>query len=239
MARYAAALVGLSAFLGFINPYDATRELMFPIAFMYWFTLILVGGLTAELCMKLYKRYLPNGPVLGQLAVGSLTSAAGVSAFIIAAEEFVGGGIPVAYWLTVYGPVLVIAIAITALGYMFDLAFNPQPDANTAQPTAQFLQRLPVKFHTAQLYAISSEDHYLRVHTSHGEELILMRLADAVRELTTADGVQVHRSWWVARVGIVDEKRDNGRTFLVLKSGKNVPVSRSYRSSAKKVGFIQ
>ena len=51
----------------------------------------------------------------------------------------------------------------------------------------------------AELYAIESEDHYLRVHTSAGQELILMRLADAVRELAGVEGLQTHRSWWVAR----------------------------------------
>jgi len=33
------------------------------------------------------------------------------------------------------------------------------------------------------IYAVSAEDHYLRVHTSLGETMVLMRLADAVRQL--------------------------------------------------------
>lgn len=239
MARYAAGLTGLSAFLAFINPYNATHDLIFPIAFAYWFTLILVGGVTAELCMRFYEKRFSKGPILGMLAIGALTSAASVSAFMITAEHFVGDGIPLAYWPTVYGPVLVIAVAITALGYMFDRAFNPQPEASAEPPDTRFLQRLPVKFHTADLYALSSEDHYLRVHTNFGEELILMRLADAIRELAGADGLQVHRSWWVARDGIAEERRENGRSILVLKSGTDVPVSRSYRAAAKTANLIK
>ena len=84
---------------------------------------------------------------------------------------------------------------------------------------------------------MSSEDHYLRIHTSRGEELILMRLADAVRELDGAAGVQVHRSWWVAKGGVADAKRDNGKLVLVLKSGTEVPVSRTYLTAAKEAGL--
>ena len=62
---------------------------------------------------------------------------------------------------------------------------------------------------------------------------------DAVRELAGADGLQVHRSWWVARQGIQDEKRIDGRSFLVLPSGTEVPVSRSYRAKAKEAGLIR
>ena len=104
-------------------------------------------------------------------------------------------------------------------------------------PAQKFLERLPAKYRGAQLYAISSEDHYLRVHTSRGEELILMRLTDAMRELDGAEGLQIHRSWWVAHEGVGEIKRDNGRQTLLLKSGSMAPVSRSFSSAVKDAGF--
>ena len=64
-------------------------------------------------------------------------------------------------------------------------------------------------------------------------------LADAVRELTQVDGLQVHRSWWVAKIGVTDEKKSDGRSFLILPTGTEVPVSRSYRAKAKDVGLIR
>ena len=72
-----------------------------------------------------------------------------------------------------------------------------------------FLKRLSHKHHQASLLAIKSEDHYLRIYTSIGEELILMRLSDAVESLAGADGMQTHRSWWVARHTIKDVQRAN------------------------------
>jgi len=49
--------------------------------------------------------------------------------------------------------------------------------------------------------------------------------------------VQVHRSWWVAKGGVADAKRDNGKLVLVLKSGTEVPVSRTYLTAAKEAGL--
>ena len=102
---------------------------------------------------------------------------------------------------------------------------------------AGFLQRLPVKYRGADLWAISSEDHYLRVHTDRGEEMILMRLADAIRELGEDNGLQTHRSWWVSRTGIRSARREGGRVLLELKSGEDVPVSRSYQPALKDAGL--
>jgi len=64
-----------------------------------------------------------------------------------------------------------------------------------------------------------------------------MRISDAVRELSDAEGLQVHRSWWVAREGIGETKRQNGRRFLVLKNGETAPVSRSFLSALKLAGL--
>ena len=85
---------------------------------------------------------------------------------------------------------------------------------------------------------MSAEDHYLRVHTSAGETMILMRLADAIRELAGIDGLQVHRSWWVARQGLADATRTDGKLLLKLKSGAEAPVSRTYIKAVKDAGWL-
>ena len=88
------------------------------------------------------------------------------------------------------------------------------------------------------LLAVIAIPGVARIHTSLGEELILMRLADALRELETAGGLQVHRSWWVSKAAIRDVKRSGGKVFLVLASGKEAPVSRTYQAEAKAAGLI-
>ena len=114
---------------------------------------------------------------------------------------------------------------------------NRVDEAVKVDPITVFLERLPVKYRTASLYAVSAEDHYLRVHTSVGEELILMRLADALRELDGADGLQTHRSWWVAKDGVADTQQIDGKRVLILKSGGRASVSRTFASAVKAVGL--
>jgi len=71
-----------------------------------------------------------------------------------------------------------------------------------------------------------------------GETMILMRLADAIRELTTLEGLQVHRSWWVARQGLADVSRGDGRVALKLKSGVEAPVSRANLKLVREAGWL-
>jgi hypothetical protein len=109
---------------------------------------------------------------------------------------------------------------------------------HTLPPAPKFLERLPLKLRGAEVWAVEAEDHYLRLHTSKGQDLILMRLADAVAELEGIEGMQVHRSWWVARDAITDARRGDGRATLTLKDGAEVPVSRTYAAQLRERGWI-
>jgi len=82
------------------------------------------------------------------------------------------------------------------------------------------------------------EDHYLRIHTALGSDLVLMRLRDALTELAPGRGRQVHRSWWVAEGAIASVERPAGRIVLVLRNGLRVPVSKTYRDQVKEAGWL-
>jgi len=66
--------------------------------------------------------------------------------------------------------------------------------AENAAP-AVFLERLPVRLRGSELYAVEAQDHYLRLHTSKGADLILMRLSDAIDDALDdpLDHTRVHR----------------------------------------------
>lgn len=107
----------------------------------------------------------------------------------------------------------------------------------SSQPP-KFLERLPLKLRGAEVWAVEAEDHYLRLHTSKGQDLILMRLSDAISELEGIEGAQVHRSWWVAREAITDAARGDGRATLMLRDGAEVPVSRTYARQLRQRNWI-
>ena len=104
-------------------------------------------------------------------------------------------------------------------------------------PPARFLDRLPPKLRGAAIRAVQAEDHYLRIHTDRGSDLILMRLSDAVEELEGLEGAQTHRSWWVAREAVRGVERGDGRAVLTLKGGLRAPVSRRYARALREADW--
>ncbi|MEP3891333.1 MAG: LytTR family DNA-binding domain-containing protein [Hellea sp.] len=116
-----------------------------------------------------------------------------------------------------------------------DIIDMPKP---VVERPAQILGRLPVHLQGAELYAISAEDHYVRVHTSKGGDMILMRLSDALLETGSVEGVQIHRSWWVAKTAIEDIKSKGRAAEVTLKNNVKAPVSRNMLKTLKTMGWL-
>lgn len=142
-----------------------------------------------------------------------------------------------------YGQALVIGGPIMLL--LWSMRRPPSPIAATApapppeapQPP-RFLTRLPPHLGT-DLLALEMEDHYVRAHTALGSTLILMRMRDAVAELDGIAGLQVHRSWWVARAALAEAVRDGREARLTLINGLAVPVSRTNLAAVRDAGWLR
>jgi hypothetical protein len=80
---------------------------------------------------------------------------------------------------------------------------------------------------------VEAQEHYVQLTTQHEKRLVLARFSDIIRELSLADGMQVHRSHWVAKSAITQEQMSGQNMSLVLSSGDTVPVSRSFRAQIK------
>ncbi|WP_132092720.1 LytTR family DNA-binding domain-containing protein [Caulobacter sp. BK020] len=138
---------------------------------------------------------------------------------------------------TYFGVTLLMTSGMTAL---MTLATRRAIETHAAPPEApppRFLERLPPRLRGGEIYAVEAEDHYLRLHTSKGQDLILLRLSDAVAELEGIEGAQTHRSWWVAKAAVQDAKRGDGRATLTLKNGVEAPVSRAYARTLREAGW--
>ena len=107
-----------------------------------------------------------------------------------------------------------------------------------AAPEAALLARLSARSR-AKLLHLHMQDHYVEVNTAAGSELLLLRFRDALREVEDVNGLQVHRSHWVARDAVAGvERRGGGRVILRLVNGSRVPVSRSFAPVLKSHGWI-
>ncbi len=139
-------------------------------------------------------------------------------------------------------PVFIVTAGMSTLNVMANRepVMTHAPPAGAVAPPApvRFLERLPPRLRGARLLAVQAEDHYLRLHTDRGSDLILMRLSDAVAELDGLEGAQTHRSWWVAKDAVADADRSDGRAVLTLTTGVEAPVSRTYAKALREAGWF-
>lgn len=108
------------------------------------------------------------------------------------------------------------------------------PPQNDSKPsTPRFFNRLTrlVNLAPEELLAVEAEDHYIQVHTRRGKELIYYRFGDALEELSSLDGLRIHRSAWISKKAI-DQIEGEGRNMHVrLSNGERLRVSLSNRGA--------
>jgi hypothetical protein len=136
--------------------------------------------------------------------------------------------------------VLVVSLLIMALRALLwrrivetrTIVVPPLPEAERA-----FRMRLSARRRGARLIALEAEDHYVRVHTDAGSELVSMRFSEAVEELALAHGYRLHRSWWAFAEAIEAVRWKRGTGEARLTGGIKAPVSRSCATALKDAGW--
>lgn len=236
-AADAALLVAFGVFMGILGPYG-TMEVPDWVRFLYWQICIVGGGVIGIVLDETLGRRFAS--LWLRVAVDSLTMTPLVT-FLVA---FVSSNLlrttldPQDIFELVY-QVFVVCVPIMALRVLVwrEPKVVEPPPAEPASDAA-FRQRLTAKRREARIYAVEAEDHYLRVHTDAGEELITARFGDALAELAGVKGFQTHRSWWVAADAIEGVRWQKGRGELTLVSGLVTPVSRSNAAALKEAGWF-
>lgn len=206
----------------------------------YWLTVMLAGTVAVQLVSLLMGRFRTLEPLTGAIVQFALSlPAVTLTVWLTESLYFSHAPNPTALRFLI-GPVIIITFAMSGLQYMLER--TPRQShvhpASSAEPALAFRERLPFKYQKADIHALSAEDHYLRVHTSAGQTLVLMRLYDAIRELDGIEGSQVHRSWWVAKDAVRNVMRGDGRLTLDIKGEVEAPVSRSYAKVLKAEGWF-
>lgn len=235
-ARPIAVAAAAGAFLALIGALGSGAMPIVP-RLAYWIGLCVLGAVLGSLVARLVTRLRPDidAPWLrGPVIVAVLTPLFSLLVWVAGGRQALTPRIVATY----LGATLVVTSGMTTLML---LATQRRVETHAAPPEAappRFLERLPPRLRGAEIHAVEAEDHYLRLHTSKGQDLILLRLSDAVAELEGIEGAQTHRSWWVARDAVETAKRGDGRATLTLKGGVEVPVSRAYARGLREAGWF-
>jgi hypothetical protein len=243
--RAAAELVLFAAiglFLGFVGAYGTDR-LPAATRFLYWVGCIVGGGLFG---VAIDEAVAARTRRLGlRLAVASLLMTPPVALWVILMGRLMARE-PIS--LGEYGALLprVLAISAPVVAVRALVWRRPEPVIETRtvvepplpEAEAAFRRRLSARRRGARLIAVEAEDHYVRVHTDAGAELVTLRFIDALAELARAHGYRTHRSWWVAHAAIEGARWRRGTGELRLEGGLVAPVSRSYAAALREAGWL-
>ncbi len=244
--------VAASLVLAFTGAFD-TDQIGLLSRLAYWLTVVLAGsalGLVITAAVQAWGRLARWH--WAEMALASLLIAVPLTFIVVVASVISFGQMPItpATLLGFFSAVFPVSLVMTIINMTTarpspTIAADPEPVAAAPQPPATaatmppaFADRLPLRLRGGRLLALAAEDHYCRVHTDAGDDLVLMRMADAVVLLADVPGARVHRSWWVARAAITGSRRDGDRLFLELENGLSAPVSRAERQRLAASGWL-
>lgn len=237
-----AMLVAIGLLMGFLSPFASERV---PVVgrYVYWMICMVGGGLIGVLTDDLLRRRM--AAIWRRAAVVSVLMTPPVSLLVLTTEHLLMGG-PFDWpgyqrMLWQVWPISLAVMVVRALAWRrspvrvetLTVIAPPLPEVE-----ATFRRRLSAKRRGARLIAVEAYDHYLKVHTDAGEELITLRFADALDELARAHGWRVHRSWWVAADAVEAVRWRRGAGEMRLAGGLVAPVSRTHAPTLKAAGWF-
>ena len=244
-------LVGL--LLAALGPFG-TFDLPFWHRLLFWVPVVWLNWAIAELAARsIFQRFaarlpLPNLtlPLLTSLFVSPATVA------VVFGVAWTLGAPLNASLVSIFWKVLLVTLAAMLPTYAWSIARSKRAsealdraiDAALQDETESrslgengFRRRWPTSLQGRLLF-LEMEDHYLRIHTSEGSDVILCRMEDAAHELQ-GHGLRVHRSYWVAGDAVGGARRQGQNWRLRLTDGREVPVGRTYRSTVRAAGWLE
>ena len=141
------------------------------------------------------------------------------------------------HYLTNWSLIILMWLLASAASAEWRKRVEAKPHADEAPLPASDLHGVLLRLPAAighDVIALQAEDHYVRVHTRHGNALVLGSLSEAAADLERSgiEGQRTHRSWWVANGAVTAQHKRGRQLYLQLVNGIEAPVSVTYRQLA-------
>lgn len=233
-----AAATAVGAFLGVVGPYGSFFNGPLVVRLAYWITAMWIGvavfGVTVRLALAAGWRF--GLPAWFMAAVAALVGA-GIQTLIVSR---------IAVWLwpqladftlmVWFGQCLAISIPLV-IGYLLLRQRLLHPEARVAPDLAPMAVEEAAAPVAGPVLCLRMEDHYVRVCTATGSRLVAGPFERVIAGMT-AEGMRVHRSWWVARAAVTGVVADGRNLRLTLKGGLDAPVSRASVAKLREAGWL-
>ena len=237
--------------LGLLGPFGTFDDLGLTASLVFWTSICWLNAVQAVLILAWLtppgRDHRPRADLIIMLAA-AFASALPCTAEVWLLLELFDDPVPAqaAALLMLYAQCLLITLLLCAVFRLMVQMRWTQSEAPTAVAELQsaaeprqgsnFTEQIPARIR-GSLVSVSAEDHYLKIVTQTGEALVAGRFSTALSELAAEQGLQIHRSHWVAHQAITRVKRQDGRTTVKLCDGRSLPVSRSYTGALRELGW--
>ncbi|WP_299007275.1 LytTR family DNA-binding domain-containing protein [uncultured Caulobacter sp.] len=233
-----AVAVGIGVLLGLMGPFGSFYNDGMGVRIAYWVGstvtgMAVIGGLARLGFVLAWRRGWPLWTVLLPVAlVGSVAQGAPLRLVAVALWPQIDRLVSPLAW---YAQCVAITTPIVLVYYF--VRVRPLARARASEGVVPVTAAAPTIDPGAVLY-LRMEDHYVRVRTEHGSRLEMGPLARVTTGLAGVEGLQTHRSWWVARRAIVGVERDGRNLRLRLVDGQTAPVSRASVAKLRAAGWL-
>lgn len=218
--------IGTAALCAYSGPFGTFETFDWPERIVYWTAIAVVTGV-AGVWVSEFTR-VADWPVLPHVLLASCGFGLVTTCFVTLLQSqfdpsFTWASSPPEMVLMVFPVATVIFLAANR----FMQSKSDTPVAKKPLQAPKIFARLQSQADATEIISLTASDHYVEVTTDKGTELCLLRFADAIAETLPVQGVQIHRSHWVALHAIDRIVSNSNKPQVVLKSGPSLPVSRA------------
>lgn len=240
-----AVMAAAGVFFGLVGPFD-TETAGLGLRLVYWIAVMVAGAFVVIGAERALEGQFAAAPLPVRLAMTTLLATPVQTLVVMITGALVFGYRPdFGVFLRLLPAVLIVTFAAVAVmeiarrARLKAAAGSAAPAAPELAPPPEALARhLPARLRIAPLIALSAEDHYVRVHTGAGSDLVLMRFSDALALVGDRAGFRLHRSWWAAEPAIEAVRFSRGSGTAQLSGGLTAPVSRTFYPALKEAGWF-
>lgn len=251
--RSALIVVAVGIFLGLLGPYGSYLNPGLVARILYWSCCALMGlGLYAGPVLLMRRLgVIWHGPkfwvgMTGLVMVLSLLQTLITRDLALSVWPDLSSRLP--GWGQWYGQVLLIAwpsvvLVTLALRYRNRSAAIAEETVGQGVPALVGNETAPIRLaddypRPETIFALQMEDHYIRCHQREGSRLVYGIFREALLRQSGCAGLQVHRSWWVARKAVAGWEGTPRALRLILINGDRVPVSRAHVAKLREAGWL-